>query len=54
MYKGKDDRRVRKPYVPPRVLATYSKEDLAEAIKPHGPAASYEDSGCGGGCGCGG
>jgi hypothetical protein len=32
------------PYEEPKVLATYDKEELEEAIKPHGP---------GGGCGCG-
>ncbi len=34
-------------YVEPRVLATYSKEELDEAIKPHGPSDSYTDNGCG-------
>ncbi len=34
-------------YVEPTVLATYSKEELEDAIRPHGADASY------GGCGCG-
>ena len=43
------------PYVEPKVLATYEKEELQEAIKPHGPTPDY-GNGCagGGGCGCGG
>jgi len=48
-------------YVEPRVLATYSKEELEDNIRPHGPVADYtnEDPGCFGstcgcGCGCGG
>jgi hypothetical protein len=46
---------MKKDYEPPKVLATYSKEQLAEAIRPHGPTGAYgEDPGCGGGgCGCG-
>jgi len=40
----KSERRVKEAYVPPKVLATYSKEELKEAIRPHGS---------GGGCGCG-
>ena len=46
----------KKIYIAPRVLATYSKEELDEAIRPHGPTDSYtSDGGCsiGGGCGCG-
>ncbi len=38
-------------YETPKVLATYSKEELEEAIKPHGSTDSYTDTGCG--CGCG-
>jgi hypothetical protein len=48
----------KKIYAVPRVLATYSKEELEEAIRPHGTVDSYTDggcsvSGCGCGCGCG-
>lgn len=45
--------RERPVYVAPRVVATYSREDLAEAIRPHGQVAGYQQPGCGGGCGCG-
>ncbi len=45
-------------YVEPRVLATYSKEELEETIRPHGSADTYCTGGlCGtpdgndGGCG---
>lgn len=38
-------------YTEPKVLATYSKEELEETIKPHGPVDSYIG---GPGCGCGG
>lgn len=44
---------LRHEYEPPRIVATYSKDDLAEAIRPHGQVAGYQDPGCGGGCGCG-
>ena len=37
------DTDVRTPYEAPKVLATYGKEELEEAIQPSG----------GGGCGCG-
>jgi hypothetical protein len=39
-------------YSKPRILATYNKEELEEAIQPHG---QLPDGGCttGGGCGCG-
>jgi len=40
-------------YAAPRVLASYSKEELADVIRPHGPVPDYSDPGCGGGCGCG-
>ena len=43
--------KLKKTYETPQVLATYSKEELAETLRPHGPVPSY---GCGGGCGCGG
>ena len=46
------DVRTRRVYEPPKVLATYSKEELALAIRPHGSTAGYS-FGCGGGCGCG-
>jgi len=47
--------RGRKPYAPPQVLVTYTKDELAETIRPHGPQIGYGDAGCGcGGCGCGG
>ncbi len=43
-------------YETPKVLATYSKEELEETIRPHGSLISYggDDAGCGSsGCGCG-
>jgi len=41
-------------YVAPRILASYSKEELADVIRPHGSVPDYADQGCGGGCcGCG-
>ena len=39
----------KQPYVEPKVIATYEKEELEEIIKPHG---DFESGG--GGCGCGG
>ncbi|MBI5115793.1 hypothetical protein HZA56_04925 [Candidatus Poribacteria bacterium] len=42
----------KRAYAAPRVLATYSKEELEEAIRPHGAVDSYTNDG-GGGCGCG-
>ncbi len=30
----------KQPYVEPKVIATYEKEELEETIKPHGPAFS--------------
>jgi hypothetical protein len=47
---------MKKIYAPPKVLATYTKEQLAAAIRPHGPTGSYGggQNGCGCGCGCGG
>ncbi len=43
----------RQLYMEPRVLATYSKEELDETIKPHGTTDTYGcEEGCGCGCGC--
>ena len=44
-----EERSDKQLYVEPKVLATYSKEELEEAIRPHGPSDSYTDNGCGGG-----
>jgi len=54
------EQREKKHYTKPMVLATYSKEDLEESIRPHGSVDSYtictgglcgtpdgDDSGCG-------
>ncbi len=41
----------RRTYEAPRVLASYTREELTDSIRPHGPAPSY-DNGCGCGCGC--
>ncbi len=30
----------KQPYVEPKVIATYEKEELEETIKPHGPFTS--------------
>jgi hypothetical protein len=38
-------------YEKPRVLASYNKEELEEAIQPHEGQVVY--GGCGCGCGCG-
>ena len=44
----------KKKYVKPEILATYSKEELEETIKPHGSTVSYSgEYPDGGGCGCG-
>jgi len=41
-------------YTSPKVIASYSRKDLAEAIRPHGSVSGYNDPGCGAcGCGCG-
>lgn len=50
------ERSVKEAYAAPAVLATYSKDELERAVRPHGPMPSYgtPDQGCGGGCGCGG
>jgi len=37
----------KEPYAPPKVLATYGKDELDTLIRPHG----YSGGGCG--CGCG-
>lgn len=28
-------------YDPPRILASYSREELLETVRPHGPLPSY-------------
>jgi hypothetical protein len=46
----KDQEKDRKPaYDPPRILASYSREELLETVRPHGSLPSY---GIIGGCGC--
>lgn len=46
---------IKKEYEAPKILASYSKEELEEAIQPHGDYGAPGCSGsCGGGCGCGG
>ena len=43
-----DEKKVGKePYVEPKVLATYKKEELEETIRPHGPIASPIEPGSG-------
>jgi hypothetical protein len=45
----------RERYVEPKVLATYSRAELAATIRPHGSVVTYTEPGCGGciaGCGC--
>jgi hypothetical protein len=49
--KGKAKDR-RPQYEPPRVLASYTLEELQETIRPHGPESVHAGGGCG--CGCGG
>jgi hypothetical protein len=39
-------------YVPPKILATYDRQALEEAVQPQGQQAY--GGGCGCGCGCGG
>jgi len=51
MENGKSERRVKDRYVAPKVLATYTREELKETIRPHGPQFGY--GGCGCSCGCG-
>jgi hypothetical protein len=41
------------PYVKPTILATYSREELEDSIRPHGSIDSYTDNNPTGGCGCG-
>ncbi len=43
----KKDSQKKREYAVPKILATYSKKDLEEAIKPEAQLK-------GGGCGCGG
>lgn len=40
----------KKDYEPPKVLASYDKEELEESIQPQGQISG---GGCGCGCGCG-
>lgn len=40
----------RTAYTPPRILSSYSKEELSDLIRPHGPTPDYGGQG---GCGCG-
>ncbi len=40
--------KAKEKYEVPKVLASYSKEELEEAIQPHG---DYGTPGCSGGCG---
>ena len=42
----------KKLYVIPKLLATYSKEELDQTIKPHGPNDTYTGIDLGCGCGC--
>jgi len=37
-----ENREKKETYVEPKIVATYSKEELEETIKPHGPAG-YDD-----------
>jgi len=55
-----DEKIKRNVYVKPLVLATYSREELEDTIRPHGSVDSYTSDpggcascGCGCGCGCG-
>jgi len=44
----------RKPgYAPPKMLASYTRGELVETIRPHGQVLSYNHDGDGTGCGCG-
>lgn len=48
------EQEIKKEYEAPKVLASYSKEELEETIRPHGDYGSSGCSGgCGSGCGCG-
>ena len=42
------DKEMMDEYESPQVLVSYTKEELEEAIEPHG---DYDQPGCG--CGCG-
>lgn len=49
---GKEEKHKEKQsYEKPKVLASYQKEELEEAIQPEGNDGN--SSGCYGGCGCG-
>ncbi len=51
----KEEKEGQKPYEPPRILASYSREELVETIRPHGSTDQYQQPGCGActcGCGC--
>jgi hypothetical protein len=51
----KGDAKHRKPqYEPPRILASYTLEELQQTIRPHGLKSVHAGGGCGCGCGCGG
>jgi hypothetical protein len=39
----------KKPYVEPKVLVTYDKEELKDIMMPHGPRPNPSGCGCGGG-----
>ena len=53
MKEQQPEREAKVAYLAPRVLASYTLEELSETLRPHGPQASYDDTGGGGGCGCG-
>jgi hypothetical protein len=42
--------KIKEPYAPPRILATYDRQALEERVQPHGQTPYEEGSG---GCGCG-
>jgi hypothetical protein len=46
----KTSRRKKLQYDRPRILASYTREELLETIRPHGTTPSYGGTGCG----CGG
>ena len=51
---------LKEKYEEPKILASYTKEELEEIIKPHGQGDECVGGACGtpqtggGGCGCGG
>ena len=49
----KEREKERREYEAPKVLASYTREELSESLRPHGAVDSYNDNGCGCGCGCG-